>query len=447
MKLHLLVTFVFMIVAFGKSSGQSAEAILLKNVSLIDGTGKPAQHNVNILLREGKISSIAKNIFSSNAKVIDLSDKTIMPLIMNVHGHLGMAKGTTVAPENYNRSHIIKELERYQSYGVGTIVSMGTDKELIFSLRDSSRMGKLPGAYVYTAGYGFRPPLGTRPAETSMEKIYRPATPEEAVQDVQELARLKPDLVKIWVDDMGGTVEKIKPEVYRAIISEAHKNGIRVAAHLFYLEDAHLLLDAGVDIFAHSIRDKVIDDALIAKMKAKGIIYIPTLTRDGYEFFYGTTQPWINDPFFKASLEPGVYEMITSEAYRKKVADNPRYQKNIDAYKMALRNLKKLFDAGILVTLGTDSGAQPIRAQGFSEHLELQLMVEAGLTPLQAIMVATRNSSMALKVKDQGVLAPGMKADFVVLNKNPQEDIKATRSIQAVWKNGIQVSNGPDSTK
>ena len=447
MKLHLLVTFVFMIVAVAKSSGQSAEVILLKNVSLIDGTGKPAQHNVNILLKDGKISSISKQAGSSNAKLIDLSGKTIMPLIMNVHGHLGMAKGATVAPENYNRSHIIKELERYQSYGVGTIVSMGTDKELIFSLRDSSRMGKLPGADVYTAGYGFRPPLGTRPAETSMEKIYRPATPEEAVQNVQELARLKPDFVKIWVDDMGGTVEKITPEVYRAIISEAHKNGIRVAAHLFYLEDAHLLLDAGVDIFAHSIRDKEVDDALIAQMKAKGIIYIPTLTRDGYEFFYGTTQPWSNDPFFKASLEPGVYEMITSEAYRKKVADNPRYQKNIDAYKMALRNLKKLFDAGILVALGTDSGAQPIRAQGFSEHLELQLMVEAGLTPLQAIMVATRNSSTALKVKDQGILAPGMKADFVVLNENPQEDIKATRSIQAVWKNGIQVSNGPGSTK
>jgi imidazolonepropionase-like amidohydrolase len=293
---------------------------------------------------------------------------------------------------------------------------------------------------VYTAGYGFRPPLGTRPPETGMEKIYRPSTPDEAVNNVIELARFKPDMIKIWVDDMGGTTEKIKPQVYRAIISEAHKHGIRVAAHLYYLEDAHLLLDAGADIFAHSIRDKEVDDELIAKMKSKGTIYVPTLTRDGYEFFYGTTPSWINDPFFKASLEPGVYEMITGEPYKNRILNSPHYQRNKDAYAMALKNLKKLYKGGVLVALGTDSGALPVRAQGFSEHLELQLMVEAGLTPLEAITVATRNSSNALKLQQQGTLLPGMNADFIVLNANPEGNIRATRSIQAVWQNGVEVN-------
>ena len=110
---------------------------------------------------------------------------------------------------------------------------------------------------------------------------------------------------------------------------------------------------------------------------------------------------------------------------------------------MALKNLKKLHDAGVMVALGTDSGAQPVRAQGFSEHLELQLMVEAGLTPLQAITVATRNACLALKLSDQGMLLPGMRADFVVLNSNPAEGIKSTQSIHSVWKNGVQVSSGP----
>ena len=169
---------------------------------------------------------------------------------------------------------------------------------------------------------------------------------------------------------------------------------------------------------------------MIAKMKSKGIVYIPTLTRDAYEFFYGTAQPWINEPFFKASLEPGVYEMITSSEYQNRIVNNPRYQKNKDAYNMALKNLKKLHDSEVLVAMGTDSGAQPVRAQGFSEHLELQLMVEAGLTPLQAITVATRNASNALRLKDQGVLSPGMRADFIVLNSNPENDIKATQSIR-----------------
>jgi imidazolonepropionase-like amidohydrolase len=429
-----------------KVQGQSSESILLKNVTVIDGSGKPSQKGMNVLLKDGRIVSISREN-SQSGKVIDLSGKTIMPLLTNVHAHLGMSKGTTVAPENFSREQIVKELQRYLSYGVGTVVSMGSDKELIFSLRDESRSGKLPGALIYTAGYGFRSPLGSRPQETGFEKIYRPSTVEEAVKNVKELAAFKPDMIKIWVDDQGGTIEKIKHEIYGAIISEAHKYGIRVAAHLFYLDDAHRLIDAGVDIFAHSVRDKEVDDGLIAKMKSRGIIYIPTLTRDGYEFFYGTPQPWLNDPFFKTSLEPGVFEMITGEEYRSRIVNNPRYQKNKDAYNMALKNLKKLADNDVLVVLGTDSGAQPVRAQGFSEHLELQLMVEAGLTPLQVIAMATRNASNALRLKDQGVLFPGMHADFIVLNANPEQDIKATRTIHSVWKNGIEVSRGPLPTR
>jgi imidazolonepropionase-like amidohydrolase len=433
---NLLVIILFLI-SLRSGYSQSGETVLLKNVSVIDGTGSAAQKNVSVLIKAGKIASISKQSDAKDAKVIDLAGKTIMPLLTNVHGHLGMALN------NHSHAQLLKELLRYESYGVGTVVSMGTDKEGIFSIRDSSRMGKIPGAYVYTAGYGFRAPLGTRPQEIGMEKLYRPATPEEAVRNVRDLAKLKPDFIKMWVDDMGGSTPKIQPEVYRAIIEEAHKNGIRVAAHLYYLEDAHRLIDMDVDIFAHSVRDKEMDDALIAKMKAKGTIYTPTLTRDGYEFFYGSVQPWINDPFFRAALEPGVYETITTDAYRKKVMDNPRYQKNVEAYKMALRNLKKVHDGGVLVALGTDSGAQTVRAQGFSEHLELQLMVDAGLTPLQAITASTRNACKALNVKDQGTLAPGMNADFIVLGENPENNIKATQKIESVWKNGVLVNVGP----
>lgn len=418
--------------------GQPSQSVFLKNVRVIDGSGNTPQENMNVLIVGEKIKSIGKQVEPSDATVIDLTGKTIMPLITNVHGHLGMSKGTTVGSQNFTRDQILKELKRYESYGVGTVVSMGTDKELIFSIRDASRSGSIGGATVFTAGFGFRPPLGSRPQETGMEKLYRPSTAAEAADNIRSLAAFKPDVVKMWID-----AEKIKPEVYRAIINEAHKHGIRVAAHLFYLEDAHALVDAGVDLFAHSVRDKEVDDALIKKMKEKGVVYIPTLTRDAYEFFYGTVQPWINDPFFKASLEPGVFEMVTSEAYRKNMVNSPRYQFNRDAYDMALRNLKKLFDAGVLVALGTDSGAFPPRAQGFSEHLEMQLMVSAGLTPLQAITVATRNAAKAMRLTRQGILSPGMRADLIVLNSNPAEDIRATQSIHSVWKKGVQVSNGP----
>ena len=292
LKFCALVLLILLLARYGQ--GQPS-AVILKNVRVIDGSGTNPQENTNVLIEGEKIRSIGKNDVLDGARVIDLSGKTIMPLITNVHGHLGMSKGTTVGSQNFTREQIVKELKRYESYGVGTVVSMGTDKELIFEIRDASRKGTLGGATVFTAGYGFRPPLGSKPQETGMEKLYRPSTPEEAVENVRALAAFKPDVVKMWID-----AEKIKPEVYRAIISESHKHGIRVAAHLFYLEDAHALLDAGVDFFAHSVRDKEVDDELIRKMKEKGVIYIPTLTRDAYEFFYGTPQPWINDPFFKA---------------------------------------------------------------------------------------------------------------------------------------------------
>jgi imidazolonepropionase-like amidohydrolase len=432
--LVLLLVTVFIFYA----NGQSPQRVLLKNVTVIDGSGKAALEGMNVLVEGGKIKSVAKEIAPSNVKIIDLDGKTIMPMMTNVHGHLGMSKGTTVGGVNFTRDHILKELERYQSYGVGTVVSMGMDEELIFSIRDESRSGSVGGATVYTAGYGFRPPLASGSKETGLEKIYRPATPAEAVENMRELAALKPDVVKIWVDDTG-----VKPEIYRAIISEAHKHHIKVAAHLFYLKDAHLLIDAGVDFFAHSIRDKEVDDGLIAKMKAKGIVYIPTLTRDVYEFIFGTTPLWVNDAFFKAALEPGVFEMITSPEYQNKITGSPGYQRNRQAYQVALKNLKKVFDAGVLVALGTDSGAFPVRAQGFSEHLELQLMVDAGLSPLEAITVATRNACKAMDISNQGSLSPGMRANFIVLNSNPTEDIKATQSIHSIWKNGVQVSSGP----
>ncbi|HEY4937220.1 MAG TPA: amidohydrolase family protein, partial [Puia sp.] len=194
----------------------------------------------------------------------------------------------------------------------------------------------------------------------------------------------------------------------------------------------------------HSIRDSVIDDALVQEMKDKHVSYIPTLSLDEFAYIYARKPDWINDAFFKASLEPGVYEMISSEKYQNDLKNAPSYARNVHAFETALKNLKKLYDAGILISLGTDSGAMPIRAQGFSEHLELELMVQAGLTPLQALTVATRNASILLKInKNYGTLEKGKVADFIILDDNPVNDIKNTRKIIAVYKAGKKVSEGP----
>jgi imidazolonepropionase-like amidohydrolase len=230
---------------------------------------------------------------------------------------------------------------------------------------------------------------------------------------------------------------KMEPAVYEALIKEAHQQGVKVAAHVYYLEDARSLVNAGVDLLAHSIRDKEVDAALITAMKEKGTFYIPTLSLDEYNFIYAGQPEWVNDPFFIRSLEPGVWEMITSDAYRQQQQQDKNREKKMRAFMTAVVNLRKLDSAGVKIAMGTDAGAQPVRAQGFSEHLELQLMVEAGLSPLKAISCATLNGAVLLGIdKHVGTLSAGKKADFMILQGDPSQDINNTRTILEVWKNG-----------
>ncbi len=178
-------------------------------------------------------------------------------------------------------------------------------------------------------------------------------------------------------------------------------------------------------------------------MKQKGVYYIATLTLDEYNFAYAESPEWINDPFFKASLEPGMIDTLSSNAYKTRIKNDPELAKKMAAFNTAKRNLVKLFRAGVPIALGTDSGAQPVRTQGFSEHLELQLMVEAGIPPKDVLHIATLNSARMLRAeKDYGSLATGKDADFMILSKNPLTDIKNTRTIESVWRAGVQVTNG-----
>jgi imidazolonepropionase-like amidohydrolase len=423
-----------------------AQGTLIKNVTLIDGNGHSPQYQTDLLIQGDTIAAIGKGLQHATAKVIDGWGKTIIPALISAHVHIGTLKGTTTLASNYTRENILRQLRQYQDYGISHILTMGTDRPLVFEtgLRDSSLAGLLPGARLHAGGYGFNTPMGSMPPDFWMGLLYRPATPQDVVSQMNELAKVQPAVVKMWVDDFGGSSKKMEPAIYKAIIEQAHQHGVRTAAHLYYLADAHQLVADGIDIIAHSIRDKDIDAKLLQEMKAKGVVYIPTLSLDEYAYIYARKPEWINDPFFRASLEPGVYEMVTSTDYQERLRNAPGYAKNVAAFETALRNVKRIYDAGIIVALGTDSGATPVRAQGFSEHLELELMVQAGLTPLQAITVATRNAAKALKIdQTSGTLSKGKVADFVLLAANPEKDIRNTRKIIAVYKAGQAVSQGP----
>lgn len=419
---------------------------LFQDVTLIDGNGGQPLEHTDIIVQGDTIFSIGKKLDTTGYTVINLTGKTILPALISSHVHVGTLKGLTTKSENYTRNNILSQLKRYQDYGVTNIMVMGTDRPLLFTsgLRDSSMNGLLPGARLHSAGYGFGVPQGAPPVAFGMDNVYRPLTASQVPAMMDNLAKVKPDFVKMWVDDFGGKFKKMDPVIYKNIVAEAHKHQLRVVSHAYYLTDARRLVADGLDVIGHSIRDSVMDDKLVSAMKAKNVAYIPTLSLDEFAYIYVRKPEWVDNAFFKNSLEPGVYEMVTSKKYQDSLKTSPVYLKTVAAFNTALINLKKLYDAGILVAMGTDSGATPVRAQGFSEHLEMELLVQAGLTPLQAIGVATKNSAQLLKIDHQfGTLEKGKIADLIIVNGNPATDIKATRNILSVYKAGKQVSKGP----
>jgi imidazolonepropionase-like amidohydrolase len=426
------------LVACPHASAQAkSRKIVLKGARLIDGTGRPPVENSVLIMEGDRIIAAAKAgavAIPKDADVRDVSGKTIMPALINLHGHLGLSSnGADSVAGNYTGENVLKQLNKYLSYGVATVASFGQDEDAIYKVRDAQHAGTMGGARMFTAGHGFLEYTGRA---NPTDHRYRPQNPEEARADVRELATHHPDYLKMWVDDGLGHGTKIQPAVYQAIIDEAHKQHIRVFAHEFYLGDAKALLAAGVDGFAHSIRDQPVDDDLISTMKARGVFLIPTLVRDEVLFAYADNLKWLDDPFFQAGLEPGALTVIRNGAFVEKIRNDPDIAKYRAGLEMAKKNLKTLSDAGAKIAFGTDSGI-PTRFPGYLEHRELQLMVEAGLTPMQAIVAATgTNAEILGGAKEFGTLQAGRRAEFLVLDANPLDDIHNTEKLSAVWQAG-----------
>jgi imidazolonepropionase-like amidohydrolase len=439
--LVILAAFLAMLVVCPRTGAQAGpRPVVLKGARLIDGTGRPAVENSVLVIEGDHIAAAGKAgtvSIPKDAVVEDVTGKTIIPALTNLHGHLGLSSnGADNVAGHYTQENVLKQLNKYLSYGVATVASLGQDEDEIFKIREAQRAGSLGGARLFTAGRGFLEYTGR---SSSTDVRYRPQNPDEARGDVRELAAHHPDFLKMWVDDGLGHGTKIQPTIYQAIIDEAHRQHVRVFAHEFYLSDAKALLAAGLDGFAHSIRDQPVDNDVIKAMKARGVFLIPTLVRDEVLFAYADNLKWLDDPFFLAGLEPGALAIIRSPENVEKGRKDPDIAKYRAGLEMGKKNLKTLSDAGVKIAFGTDSGI-PTRFPGYFEHRELQLMVEAGLTPMQALVAATgTNAEILGGAKEFGTLQAGRRAEFIVLDANPLDDIHNTEKLSAVWQAGKTV--------
>jgi imidazolonepropionase-like amidohydrolase len=438
-KISILLTVILVAALAGAQTGA---VMVFKGARLIDGTGAPPIKKSVLVIEGDHITVVGKMgqvHYPKSARVIELEGRTIMPGIINAHGHVGLVLGTQNRADAYTRENVENALVRYEQYGVTSLLSLGLNRDPVYELRDEQRQGTFPGASIFTAGRGFGVESGAPPIAAAPDQIYRPQSPEEARAQVREIAAHHPDIVKLWLDDFYGKYPKMNPAIYKEVIEESHKQGLRVAAHVFYLADAKSLVADGVDVLAHSIRDLPVDDELIGTMKSRGVIYIPTLTVDESAFNFAENPDTMRDQFFKQAVSGELLQQLDSQQYRDKVENDPNLARVKAAFAMGQKNLQTLEDAGVRIAFGTDSGANPMRIPGWAEHHELELMVRAGLTPMQAIVAATSGSAAVLGAPDRGTLEEGKRADFLVLAENPLDSISNTRTMVSIWHGGKEV--------
>ena len=397
---------------------------------LIDGAGGEPLAGAAFLVEDGLFTWVGRTEerdAPAGALRVDLHGKTVIPALIDAHQHIGLTdvKAGTTHQDHYTRANLVEHLERFAYHGVAATMSLGleADETLAFALRDEP----IPGvARFLTSGRGIAATATAGPQQPYRLGIPRGArSPVEGQTAVRELQSHGVELVKIWIDDRGGRVPKLAPEVYRAIINDAHARNMRVVAHVgttSALEDAKELLRAGIDGFAHTVRDRDVDDEYLALVRQRvGVWSTPNLP--------GSPVTLADLPWLAETLPPFEVEALRAHAERLAV-EGPG-----ELFELQCRNLSRNREAGMVIGMGTDSGT----SVAWTTHTELRDMVSCGLSPMEAIMAATRVNAQLLRLDDLGGVAAGKSASFVVLDANPLADITNTRRIADVYLRGDRV--------
>ena len=437
---NIIASTLFVLAAF--AAAPAPAQTLFEGARIIPGDGSAAIENAAFLVEGGVITRIGRRgeiAAPAGANRVDLGGKTVMPAIISTHVHPGFQKGLTYSAENFTRETILDDLDRALYFGISTVMSQGIEKgDVMYGIRADQAAGRLGGARLLLAGRGIGAPNAGPGAAAYAGIAYAITTEGEARSAARELAGHKVDAIKIWVDDRGGRAPKLPIALSRAVIEEGHKLGFKVTAHVFYHDDAVELVAAGINAFAHLVRDKEMSDALIASMLEHHIYQMPNIGAP--ERAIHTSPPdWFDEPYLAGLLrdtEPSeVIERVRASFTSRDSATAARNRAN---YTILEHSLAKLSAAGVPIILGCDTGLED-HFFGYAEQKELELMVKAGMTPAQVIVAATSRGAEFLGLADVGSIVPGKRADLLVLDANPLDDIRNTRRIAKMYLAGAEV--------
>jgi imidazolonepropionase-like amidohydrolase len=421
-----------------RATRPAGAATLFEGARLITGDGSAPIEDSAFLVENDTFTGLGRRgvlAAPEGAIRVDLTGKTVIPALIDAHSHIGYMKGLTSGPQNYTRDHILDHMYRFAYHGVAASQAMGSDfGDLWIAVRDDIASGKYPEAARFlSAGRGLAPEDEVRP-DNMRHSAYTIRTEADARLAVGELAAERVKIVKTWVDDRGGSVRKLSPELYAAIIDEAHRLGLRVAVHASGLEDAKSLLRAGIDIFAHMMND--VDDELVGLFKQHPKTSVLLALGGPRRQIHA---PWLNPP------HPLVMETVLPDQIQRlqdrlgSVSGDARTRGRASWERLAA-GVRRLHAAGVPIGVGTDGGGQTgDQFVGWTMHTELENMVAAGMPPADVLVAATRTAAEILELAELGLVAAGKSADFVVLDANPLDDITNTRKISRVYLRGREI--------